>query len=71
MFKYTQLQVHCSKIPHWFKFCILGAVSLKLLGGKLALKLVYLELKKEPLNFSEIAPRTYCIVTWHLGLMSL
>ena len=35
---------------------ILGAVSLKLIGGKFAPKLAYFELKKEPLNLSELAP---------------
>ena len=34
----------------------LGAVSLKLLGGKLAPKLVYFVLRKELLNLSEMAP---------------
>ena len=33
-----------------------GAISLKLVGGKLAPKLLYFVLKKELLNFSETAP---------------
>ena len=40
----------CRRFRYW------GAVSLKLLGGKLALKLVYFVLRKELLNFSEMAP---------------
>ena len=34
-----------------------GTISLKLLGGKLAPKLVYFALRKELINFSEMAPR--------------
>ena len=33
-----------------------GAVSLKLLGGKLAPKLVYFDLRKELFNFNEMHP---------------
>ena len=35
-----------------------GAISLKLLGGKLAPKLIHFVLRKELLRLSEMAPRT-------------
>ena len=38
-------------------FIDLGTISLKRLGGKLAPKLVYIVLREELLNFSEVAPR--------------
>ena len=62
----TSLAVHClvcyNGMPLYdgkvnsSTFEHLGVISLKLLRGELAPKLVYFVLKKELLNFSEIAP---------------
>ena len=49
---YTQLS-HC-----FYVYMNLSAVSLKLLGGKLAPKPVYFVLRKELLNLREMAPWT-------------
>ena len=43
----------------------LGTISLKLLGGKLAPKLVHFVLRKELLHFSEMAPWTINIHLYH------
>ena len=47
----------------------LGAVSLKLLGGKLAPKAVYFIMRKELLNLSEMAPLDYKHVAFYYAVM--
>ena len=49
--------------------CDLGTISLKLLRGKLALKLVYFVLRKELLNFSETVPWVHIRVLLHFYIL--